>query len=212
GNHCKSDIFLQERSRAAGGDVTDLFAAGINIEIVTRDAAVDQFETDDLAFNAGFFHFGNDIAADEIAFIKFCYPAESGFERRDLVAEFMAVKRHSGFEPQRISSGQSRRKNAVFLAEFAYFQKFVPELNRKFARCINLESILARITCSRNDGFDAVNTAGREPVIFYLADVDIRDGLKYVEGFRALNGDLAEIRAGVSKDDLFVIFLVRCDP
>ena len=102
------------------------------------------------------------VAAHEIALVELHDPAEVGFQRRDGGVDFVAVKRHFGFQTQRVARAQSARLDAEFLAGL---QDFVPQALGFGGRHVDFVAVLAGIAGVRDARRRARDFAVGEPVI-----------------------------------------------
>ena len=151
----------------------------------------------ELAGQACFFCLANAAEPVKSPFLQLGDPAEIGLERRDVVAELVAVKRHRRFQPQSIPRRQPAGKYPVLGAVAARFEKLVPKLFGTFRCGIDLKAVLARVAGPRNDRLDAVNPALGKVVIPDRRKIGLGQLLDDAEGVRPLDGDLAKLAARV---------------
>src|SRR5262249_47290207 len=89
-----------------------------NFVTVARYAAVDSFQPDQRAPEAGGSELLQRRAAKEIGFVHLAEAVEAGFPNVDGVRNLVAVKRHTSFQAQRVARAQTARDNSEFLACF----------------------------------------------------------------------------------------------
>src|SRR6187397_1818460 len=106
----------------------------------------------------------------------------------------MAVKRHRGLEPQRVSRGETAGKYAD---RRSGFEEFLPKLLGVLCIGVDFETVFTCVSGAGDDRFNSVNTAGREMVVRDLVEIRIGERLQDVDCFRTLDGDLAIVGARV---------------
>src|SRR6266404_8964446 len=122
--HCgwdvgKRDVFAKRRGWRAAGYHADALAGFIATAVaVARNTALDHLQADERARRPrglGAFQSG---AADEVALFHFAVAIQSRFPNIDFVADLVPVKRHLGFQAQRVARAEPAGKDAEFASGF----------------------------------------------------------------------------------------------
>src|SRR5436190_9068285 len=109
----------------------------------------------------------------------------------------MSVERHARFQPQRVTRGQTCRKNTFIGAVIAGVQELVPELTCIRRISIDLESVFAGVASAGNYRVNSIDHSDGEMVILDLVKIGGRQFFEDELRQRSLNGDLAIIRTRV---------------
>src|SRR5215217_60744 len=92
----QSDVLAQCRRHRAAGDFADAASLGAHLVVRSRRAAaLGQLEADRPPRRPRLPHRGNLVASDEVAFVELHRPAESRFQRPDVVGQLLTVERHA---------------------------------------------------------------------------------------------------------------------
>src|SRR5678815_4047126 len=80
--------------------------------VIASDAALCHFEAHEFALHAFSFLSCQCLAAIEVTFIQLAYPTEVRLKQRGGLVDVVAVERHSGFESESVTRGESTRQHA----------------------------------------------------------------------------------------------------
>src|SRR6266571_3296127 len=137
--------------RAAGDDAGALAAAG-NAGPVARDVAGLHLQADELPARALGLHLLERCPADEIALAGLDRPAQTGLVRVDGLVHVVAPQPQSRLEAGGVARAESRRQHA---GGPAVVEDRVPRVADLVGGDEQLETVLARVTRTRDQGVDA---------------------------------------------------------
>src|SRR5215472_11659786 len=158
---------------------------------MASDAPRVELEPDQLALRPVGLDLPQGVPADELRLVELHGPAQPRLIRVDALVHVVAPETKCGFESRRVARSQSRRKHAGL---FAVVEDCVPRLAQAVAVDEELESVLARVAGSRDQGMDPGDVAVAEPEVW--------DGVEAVArqpflGEGALECDKAQLKRAV---------------
>ena len=137
-------------------------------------------------------------STDEVTvFVEMNDAAESGFLRRRVRPELVAVERHPGLEPERVTSAQADGHDTRILAGV---EQGVPDRLRRAVVDEHLEAVLARIPGSRDKGRHAGHVPLCDGVVAEPVHGYIREGSEHAGRPRALDRDETHRQGPVVQD------------
>src|SRR6185503_5155064 len=103
---------FKERRRASRRHCSNTLTGNDHVLMIACDATLNYFKSGELALYALRFLTRKGFTTDEVAFIQFADPTETGFEQRCAFIELVAVERHARFESKCVPSGEATRQHA----------------------------------------------------------------------------------------------------
>src|SRR2546422_172818 len=129
---------------------------------IARDVTSEHFEADQLSFHALFLLLRESLPANELALHEFHNPSKPGFEQRGRSVHVVSVKKHSRFEPQRVSRSQSSRNQTSRAARFQYG---IPNGFGMNGGKIEFKAVFTSVSGARNNCIRARDLRSHEVVV-----------------------------------------------
>ena len=132
GHVCHPDVLLKIGSWGAARDLAGRFAVEPNRITIARRGTVDHFESDELLCRSLRPLPQQGVPAQKVSLFEFRDPTQVSFEQRGLFIQFVAVKRVSRFQPQRVARAEPAGISpSARPASNSVFQRFAEEAGGK---------------------------------------------------------------------------------
>ena len=200
-----TDALVDGEAVVAGGDDADLLAIDLHGIAIAGDGLVVQLDADNLLGNAVRLLLGEGFLTDELGLVQLDEDAETCHEGRDFGAEFVTVERQGNLETKRVAAAETA---GGYLART---DERVPYLIYICVRAVDLETVLARVTCAADDDGLTLDLNLLEGVEGKFLDGEAQQTLDLLLSLGTLDGHLT-VGVGLVVDLYIVALALFNDP